>query len=98
MQRGELAPPPFGWPLLDEGVDPLLRVLGHHVAGDYLAREVVGVGDSEFELPVEQPLTGTDGGGALRDNRIGELLDLGIELVFGDNPVHQAPCEGSLSV
>src|SRR2546430_12710649 len=56
-----------------------LRVLGHHVAGDCLAREVVGVGDSEFELPVEQSLTGTHGAGALGQDRIGKLLDLGIE-------------------
>src|SRR5207253_9475136 len=97
-RQRDLPPPPLWRPLRDEGVYALLRILRQHVAGNHLAGGVVRVRQAEFELAVEEPLAGGDRDGALRENGLRKLLDLGIQLVFGDDAVNESSLEGSPSV
>ena len=80
------APLPYRRTLLHEGVDAFAGILGHHVAGHGLGRDVVGGAQIEVALPVEQALAGGDGDRRFAGDTGGQVGDGPVELADGHDP------------
>src|SRR6516162_7423978 len=80
--------------LLDEGLHAFERSGVHHVARDGAARRLIGSRDAGLRLAVEELLTEGDRNARLAHDRGRERLDLRIEGVRLDDPVHEAALAG----
>src|SRR5271156_1199581 len=70
---------PVRGPLLDECRDALLRNVVDHVACHRLTGELVGGGDPQLQLAIEQGLAARNHRPRLGYDRSGHLVDLSIE-------------------
>jgi hypothetical protein len=77
-------------PLPKEGPDPLLRVVPEGVRRHHPDGPPVRLLFGEVVQVVEGPLTQREYRRAGSEDRVDEFLHRGVELVIGDDPVHQA--------
>src|SRR6185436_5245481 len=82
---------PGGFALFDEGADALAGILTHHVQGDRLAGDLVGVRERRFNLVVEQMLTLRDYYRGLRLDQLDQRRNFRIEALRPRHAIHQAP-------